>query len=181
MYLPNGYLHESAPTILKRYSSENILDNQLERDVNELWALVFRLVLDGEKLVTAQLAEHDLTTPQFYVLKTLSEQDGHCAIGQIARLHGLTNATMTGLVKRLEAFDPPLVVRETSREDRRSVNVVLTQAGMDRFLAVQTDLMQQLRVVLSLIGDEERASILNDLRRYVTLITATFPIDEKFG
>jgi len=85
------------------------------------------------------------------------------------------------LVKRLEAFDPPLVVRETSREDRRSVNVVLTQAGMDRFVAVQTDLMQQLRVVLALIGDEERASILNDLRRYVTLITATFPIDEKFG
>ena len=73
------------------------MDNQLERDVNELWALVFRLVLDGEKLVTAQLAEHDLTPPQFYVLKTLSEQDGHCAIGQIARLHGLTNATMTGL------------------------------------------------------------------------------------
>ena len=89
------------------------MENQLERDVNELWALVFRLVLDGEKLVTAQLAEHDLTTPQFYVLKTLSEQNGHCAIGQIARLHGLTNATMTGLVKRLEAFEPPLVMRET--------------------------------------------------------------------
>lgn len=157
------------------------MDNQLERDVNELWALVFRLVLDGEKLLTAQLAEHDLTPPQFYVLKTLSEHDGHCAIGQIARLHGLTNATMTGLVKRLEAFDPPLVERETNRDDRRSVNVVLTQAGVDRFFAVQSDLVQQLRVVLSLLGAEERASILNDLRRYVTLITATFPVDEKFG
>src|ERR1700712_1059684 len=81
------------------YSSEKTLDNQLERDVTELWALVFRLLLDGEKLVTAQLAEHNLTTPQFYVLKTLSEHDGRSAIGQIARLHGLTNATMTGLVK----------------------------------------------------------------------------------
>ena len=52
--------------------------------------MLFRLVMDGEKLLTAQLAMHDLTPPQFYVLKTLSEHEGHCPIGQIARLHGLT-------------------------------------------------------------------------------------------
>ncbi|MCC6804590.1 MAG: MarR family transcriptional regulator [Anaerolineae bacterium] len=153
------------------------MNNQLDNDVQDLWALLFRLVLDGEKLLTAQLADHGLTPPQFYVLKTLSEHNGHCPIGQIARLHGLTNATMTGLVKRLEAFDPPLVERETNSYDRRSVNVVMTQAGSDRFLAVQTNLMEQLRVVLSLIGDEDRAAILNDLRRYMTLITSIFPFE----
>ena len=155
------------------------MDNQLENDVSELWALVFRLVLDGEKLLSSQLADHGLTPPQFYVLKTLSEHGGHCAIGQIARLHGLTNATMTGLVKRLEAFEPPLVERKTSHEDRRSVNVVLTEAGLERFFAVQTNLMEQLRVVLSLIPSEERSAILDDLRRYVTLITATFPVSSS--
>jgi DNA-binding MarR family transcriptional regulator len=155
------------------------LDNQLEKDVNELWAMVFRLVLDGEKLITARLADHGLTTPQFYVLKTLSEQGGRSAIGQIARLHGLTNATMTGLINRLEAFAPPLVERETNSTDRRSVNVVLTEAGQERFQAVQNDLMDQLRVVLSLIPSEEREAILNDLRRYVTLITATFSVDSS--
>ena len=139
--------------------------------------MLFRLVLDGEKLLTAQLADHGLTPPQFYVLKTLSEHNGHCAIGQIARLHGLTNATMTGLVKRLEAFEPPLVERETNSHDRRSVNVVMTQAGADRFLAVQTNLMEQLRVVLSLINDEDRSAILNDLRRYMALITSIFPFE----
>lgn len=155
------------------------LDKQLEQDVSELWALVFRLVLDGEKLLSAQLAEHGLTPPQFYVLKTLYEQHGRCPIGQIARLHGLTNATMTGLVKRLEAFEPPLVERETSTTDRRSVNVVLTEAGSERFFAVQKTLMDQLRVVLSLIPEEERSAILEDLRRYVTLIIATFPIPDS--
>jgi hypothetical protein len=30
-----------------------------------------------------------------------------------------------------------------------------------------------------LIGAEDRASILDDLRRYVTLITATFPIERN--
>jgi DNA-binding MarR family transcriptional regulator len=155
------------------------LDKQLEQDVSELWALVFRLVLDGEKLLSAQLAEHGLTPPQFYVLKTLYEQNGRCPIGQIARLHGLTNATMTGLVKRLEAFEQPLVERETSTTDRRSVNVVLTEAGSERFFAVQKTLMDQLRVVLSLIPEEERSAILEDLRRYVTLIIATFPIPDS--
>ena len=155
------------------------MDKQLEQDVSELWALVFRLVLDGEKLLSAQLAEHGLTPPQFYVLKTLYEQNGRCPIGQIARLHGLTNATMTGLVKRLEAFEPPLVERETSTTDRRSVNVVLTEAGSERFFAVQKTLMDQLRVVLSLIAADERARILEDLRRYATLIIATFPIPDS--
>lgn len=153
------------------------MNNQLENDVQDLWALLFRLVLDGEKLLASQLAAHGLTPPQFYVLKTLSEHGGHCPIGQIARLHGLTNATMTGLVKRLEAFEPPLVMRETNRHDRRSVDVVMTPAGDERFLAVQTNLMDQLRVVLSLIGDDERASILDDLRRYMALITAIFPVE----
>ncbi len=154
---------------------EKTLDDQLERDVLQLWALVFRLVLDGEKLLTAQLAEHELTTPQFYVLKTLSEQGGHCPIGQIARLHGLTNATMTGLVKRLEAFDPPLVMREKNRSDRRSVTVVMTGAGEDLFFRIQTDLMRQLRDLLTLISAEERLAILDDLSRYVALITAVIP------
>lgn len=151
------------------------MDEQLERDVLQLWALVFRLVLDGEKLLTARLADHGLTTPQFYVLKTLSEHGGQCAIGQIARLHGLTNATMTGLVKRLEALNPPLVRREPNRADRRSVNVVMTEAGENLFFTIQTDLMSQLRTLMSLIPVEERQSILDDLTRYVTLISATIP------
>ena len=151
------------------------MEDHLERDVLQLWALLFRLVLDGEKLLTAQLADHGLTTPQFYVLKTLSEHGGQCPIGQIARLHGLTNATMTGLVKRLEALTPPLVKREKNRADRRSVNVVMTEAGENLFFLIQTDLMSQLRTLMSLIPAEERQSILDDLTRYVTLISATIP------
>lgn len=155
------------------------MDEQLERDVLQLWALLFRLVLDGEKLLTAQLAEHGLTPPQFYVLKTLSEHGGQCPIGQIARLHGLTNATMTGLVKRLEAMSPPLVRREPNRADRRSVNVVMTEAGEDLFFKFQTELMGRLRTLMSLIPEAERQAVLDDLARYVTLISATIPDDSS--
>ena len=148
----------------------------LDNDVSRIWTLLFEVVLDGEKRLAGHFAMHNLTTPQFYVLKTLIEHDGQCPIGQIARIHGLTNATMTGLVKRLEAQIPPLVVRETDAEDRRSVNVVLTEAGRERFAAVQDDLLQYVRAILALLNPDERQNIINYLSRYAEMIVRGMPL-----
>ncbi len=151
---------------------------QLDQDVNTLWSLLFTIVLDGEKRLAAYMSAHNLTPPQFYVLKTLVEQGGRCPIGEIARIHHLTNATMTGLVKRLEALDPPLVEREQSITDRRSVEVLLTAAGQERFLAVQVDLMEQVRIIFSLVTPSERQDLIRYLSRYVEMVQAQFPVDE---
>lgn len=148
-------------------------DPQLDQDVEQLWTLLFGLVLSGEKLLSGVVSQHGLTTPQFYVLKTLTERGGSVPIGQIAEAHGLTNATMTGLVKRLEAFEPPLVRRTTNQIDRRSVLVALTDAGAERYAAVQQVLIDQLRAVISIIPTEERAAILTQLSNYASLILAT--------
>ncbi len=142
----------------------------LTTDVEQLWRLVFELVLDAEKQVAAQLAGHGLTTPQFYVLKTLTEQGGRCPIGEIARLHGLTNATMTGLIKRMEQFTPPLVERVKNDADHRSVYVVLTESGTARYLAVQQELMMQLRAMFALLDADLRATILRDVSLYAGLL-----------
>jgi len=146
-------------------------EQQFERDLLQFWALAFQLVLDGEKRLSELLAAHDLTPPQFYVVKTLIEHDGKLTIGRLAQLHALTNATMTGLVKRLESLDPPLVLREINERDRRSVYVVLTDAARERFLAVQNELMAQVGIVLRLIPPDERAKLLYDLSRYAGLLT----------
>jgi DNA-binding MarR family transcriptional regulator len=153
------------------------VNDELERDVTDFWMLAFKIVLDGEKRLTAQLAAHSLTPPQFYVLKTLVESGGQCPIGQIARQHQLTNATMTGLVKRLEAMSPPLVSRETSADDRRSVMVSLTPAGIERVLAVQADLIGQIREVLRLVSPSERQDLIHYLSRYVNLLEEQFPLE----
>ena len=152
------------------------MDTTLDADMLEFWSLLFEIVLDGEKRVAALLQAHDLTTPQFYVLKTLAERGGRCPIGQIARQHHLTNATMTGLVKRLEAMQPPLVMREASTEDRRSVQVVLTDAGTARFLGVQADLLRQVHEVFKLLSSEERKDLLYYLGRYVRVMAEQFPV-----
>jgi DNA-binding MarR family transcriptional regulator len=144
--------------------------SELDNDVAIFWTLLFGIVLDAEKRLAAILASHELTPPQFYVLKTLIERGGRCPIGEIARAHHLTNATMTGLVQRLEAMIPPFVQREPNVADRRSVVVTLTQAGQERFLAVQEDLLEHLRQVLSVMTSEERQDILRYFSRYVSLV-----------
>jgi DNA-binding MarR family transcriptional regulator len=149
----------------------------LDRDSIQFWSLLFNIILDGEKRLAAHLALHDLTPPQFYVMKTLAERGGRCPIGQIARAHHLTNATMTGLIKRLEAMTPPLVMREQHAVDRRSVQVILTPAGIERFLAVQADLLGQVRNVLSLLTDSERQDLLHYLERYLKVVAEQFPVD----
>lgn len=145
--------------------------SELDNDVAVFWTLLFRIVLDAEKRLAANLAEHGLTPPQFYVLKTLIERGGRCPIGEIARAHHLTNATMTGLVQRLEAMLPPLVQREPNAADRRSVVVTLTQSGQERFLAVQADLLEHLRTVLSVLTGEERQDLIRYFSRYVNLVS----------
>lgn len=153
------------------------METQLGIDAAQLWSLLFTIVLDGEKRLAANLAAHQLTPPQFYVLKTLTERGGRCPIGEIARQHHLTNATMTGLVKRLEAIDPPLVIREQRESDRRSVDVIITPDGSERFMAVQTDLLQQMQMLFSLLSDPERADLIRYLTRYLEFVQTQFPVD----
>ena len=67
-----------------------------------------------------------LTYPQYVTMMALWEQDG-MKVGELgARLH-LDSATLTPLLKRLEAHG--LVRRERSTEDERAVIVSLTDEG----------------------------------------------------
>lgn len=151
------------------------MDDNLDRDVAELWSLLFDIVSDGEKRLASHFDAQQLTPPQFYVLKTLSENQGECRIGDIARDHHLTNATMTGLVQRLEAMDPPLVRRRRSATDGRSVDVILTDEGSRRFVGVQRGLMDQLRAVFGLLPDKERRDVIAKVRLYFAIFSQQFP------
>lgn len=141
----------------------------IDQDADRLYAMLMSLILDLEKRLAAHLAAHGISTPQFYVLKTLSEQGGSWGIGRIAREHGLTNAAMTGLVTRMEAFDPPLVTRHTSPTDRRGVLVALTEAGCERYTQIQQGLLVMLRLGFALIPADERRQLMDRLAHYAAL------------
>jgi DNA-binding MarR family transcriptional regulator len=159
------------------WGGNGALSDSLERDVSDLWSLLFDIVTDGEKRLAAHLDAHQITPPQLYVLKTLSERGGICCIGDIARDHHLTNATMTGLVKRLEAMNPPLVQRKRSTTDGRSVDVILTADGAKRFDAVQQGLIEQLQAVFGLLPEQERRDLIEKVRLYFAIFSQQFPLD----
>jgi DNA-binding MarR family transcriptional regulator len=107
------------------------------------------------------------------------EHGGECSIGQIARVHGLTSATMTGLVKRLETQSPPLVLRQPDNADRRSVRVILTDAGQEQFAAVQTTLLEYVRALFYMLSAEDRQNIIAYLSRYVDLVVRGMPLTDN--
>lgn len=152
------------------------MSSNLDADLQIIWSLLFHIVADVEKRISNHLFDYQLTPPQFYVLKTLYEHDAPCAIGEIARQHRLSQATMTGLVKRLENTDPPLVYRERSKDDRRSVLVYLTDAGKMRFMNVRRGLMKQVSDMLGVLDGDGRDLLINYASHYVSDVAKRFPI-----
>lgn len=70
----------------------------------------------------------DLTYTQFVVLMALWEKDG-ISISQLAQKTGLSKATMTPLLKRLE--QKQLIERQMLAGNERQKHIVLTEAGRE--------------------------------------------------
>ncbi|GAB3113067.1 MarR family transcriptional regulator [Aestuariicella hydrocarbonica] len=76
--------------------------------------------------IDKQLLPYDLTHPQFAILMLLSEQSCSTAANLARESSGDTGA-ITRMIDRLEA--KALIRRERSTEDRRVINIVLTDFG----------------------------------------------------
>jgi DNA-binding MarR family transcriptional regulator len=87
-----------------------------------------RLMWLEQKRLAQILAEYSLTVPQFFVLVNLVHRGNGCTIGDLANNLSQSNATMTGIIDRLEA--ERLAVRTRGGEtDRRKVMVQVTAKG----------------------------------------------------
>jgi MarR family transcriptional regulator, organic hydroperoxide resistance regulator len=87
-----------------------------------------RLMWLEQKRLTQVLGEHNLTVPQFFVLINLVRGEEGCTIGDLASKLSQSNATMTGIIDRLEG--ERLVARTRGGEtDRRKVMVQVTARG----------------------------------------------------
>lgn len=110
-----------------------------------------------------------LSTTQLLALQAIEGQQT-IAAGDLARELGLTQATVTSLLQRLELRG--LVQRERDLRDRRRVNVTLTETGKtllgDSPMALQ-ELLEKRFVELE---DWEQLQILSSLQRVARLIDA---------
>ena len=111
-----------------------------------------------------------LTVPQVVCLRQLL-LDGETAPGQLARAVYLSQATVTGILDRLESKG--LVARRRSTADRRKMLVRLTEQGARAANEVPWPLQERFSKQLDALNDLEKAKIDNTLARLVEMMEAT--------
>ena len=110
-----------------------------------------------------------LTGPQLVILLEVSKFD-EVSVGKIAKAISLSQATVTGVLERLEKR--ALVLRQRDDIDRRRVLVRITEDGL-RLLETAPPPMQESFVEQFVALEEwEQAMILSSLQRLVTMMNA---------
>lgn len=113
--------------------------------------------------------EHHLTGPQLATLRAASER-GEVSISALARAVHLSQPTVSGIISRLEKRS--LVVRRRSSDDRRSVVVEVTPAGLQLLGEAPSLLQDRFRAELALLEDWERHWMLSALERIASMMDA---------
>ncbi len=113
---------------------------------------------------------HGLTVPQLVVLSELSRL-GNVSTGRLATAISLSQATVTGILDRLERKG--LVRRRRDPQDRRRVLVRITAPGR-RLLSSPPPLLQESFVgQFNQLQDWEQALVLSSLERVVAMMEST--------
>ncbi|GHF52719.1 DNA-binding MarR family transcriptional regulator [Deinococcus metalli] len=131
-----------------------------------LWVDLDRVYTVLSRRVTARMADFDLTTPQFRVLRQLSGQPR--SPGDVAERIGVTPGNLTGIIDRLE--HDGLVRRERGEEDRRSLTLHLTPAGEEVLGRVVPQMHAHLQGLFSALSPDEitqTLSVLDKLERHL--------------
>ena len=110
-----------------------------------------------------------LTGPQLVILLEVSKFD-EVSVGKIAKAISLSQATVTGILERLEKRE--LILRRRDDIDRRRVLVRITEDGL-RLLEIAPPPMQESFVEqFNALEDWEQAMILSSLQRLVAMMNA---------
>jgi DNA-binding MarR family transcriptional regulator len=113
------------------------------------------------------LGKRNLTTSQLATLRQLARR-GALSAGDLARGISVSQATITGIVDRLESR--ALVTRVRDREDRRRVVIDLTEAGREVVATSPPPLHERFVLRLAELPTEEREEIARVLDRIVEMM-----------
>lgn len=129
-----------------------------------------RRIIRATDLHSRRLAsEHCLTTPQLLCLRLLT-QEGPLTPGSVAKEMYLSQATVTGILDRLERRG--LVERRRDQADRRKVSIHLTPEGATAVKQAPLPLQERFATRLEALSNDERQEIERVLAKVVDLMEA---------
>ena len=132
--------------------------------------VALRRILRATELHSKHLSKVvNLTFPQLLLMRHL-EKKQQASAGQLADALSLSRATVTTIVDRLE--NRGLVIRERSADDRRSINLQLTDSG--RILLDHAPASLQDHFIQQLQGLEvwQQTQVLSVLQQVATMMNA---------
>ncbi len=114
--------------------------------------------------------QHSLTGPQLVCLRAILHQEDATPSG-VARAVSLSQATVTGILDRLEARE--LIQRRRSATDKRKFHLRVTPRGRAMIAQAPSPLHEQFSARLSALHEGEQAIIDWVLQRVVALLEAS--------
>lgn len=130
-----------------------------------------RRIIRAIDLYSRQLLDEcGLTGPQLALLEVL-HRGGSVPAGELARRLQVGQPTVTGIVERLEKRG--LLTRTRDGEDRRTVNVAITEEGVRLVAAAPPVLQKRFCEKLAMLADWEQTQLLATLQRIAAMMEAT--------
>jgi DNA-binding MarR family transcriptional regulator len=132
--------------------------------------VAIRRILRATELYGRRLArDAGLTAVQLRVLQIVAEK-GHATPTEIATRMGVTQATISAIVKKLELAG--MLTRRRSEVDRRQSNLGITDAGHAKLDEAPDALQQRYVRQFEALEDWEQAMIVAALERVATMLDA---------
>ncbi len=121
-------------------------------------------------LHSRRLAQHcNLTSPQLVCLRYLTTH-GECTAGSLARGVSLSQATITGILDRLERRG--VIQRQRSQTDRRRVLVSATEEGQRLAQLAPSPLQDRFASRLAALPEAGQQALDEALKQIVTMMEA---------
>ena len=111
--------------------------------------------------MSAQLSKFDVTPVQYGVMDCLWVKKKNSP-KEIAEELRLENSTISGVLERMEKKG--LIKRKVSKEDRRFVEIILTDKGNDLEEPILETVEEVNRIVLKDMGQQEQEALKESLR-----------------
>jgi DNA-binding MarR family transcriptional regulator len=142
----------------------------IDRMVRDNVMIALRKIIQAIDLNSKKLEKRvGLTGPQLVILQEIARGE-EVTPGEIARAVSLSQATVTGILERMEKRG--LIARQRSRQDKRCIMVRITVTG-HKILEEAPPLMQEAFVErFSSLQEWEQTMILSALQRLVSILDA---------
>ncbi len=150
--------------------NSKLVNRHLSNSITENVLISLRKIMQSISIHSRYLVKQvGLTGPQLVILLEVSKFD-EVSVGKIAKAISLSQATLTGVLERLEKRS--LVLRRRDDIDRRRVLVRITEDGLRLLETAPPPLQESFVEQFNALEDWEQAMMLSSLQRLVVMMDA---------